>query len=462
MRINERKKRKLKAEEISKASGMSLSDATAKLDGAELLGISSGQYFKGRCWEMTEGELEEYAEVCSLRKEKIEKDRLFYARVAARKSGLPMSQVESEMKAWRKKGISAMRYAQKELWSLSQEEANVARKDIAARNAQSETNAQSFAPKVIEATGWTGGRLTLEIERARVLYGASAADFFQYRMWELTPEENASLITWGQMQKLRAASVSYRSAHRFFDNKVEFNRLFEDAITRRWFSFDPGMPFQEFEDHIDGMTCLFSKPLGGAGGKGVEKFECNVSSASNKSLYELLLARGRQIVEEAIVQHEEMMEICPYSVNTVRMTTIGKNGVCHFILCCLRMGNGQSVDNLHSGGISAEVDVRTGEVISDGVDFYGRRYERHPITKVKIKGFRIPHWEKLLELCRAIYDRVPGVDLVGWDFAITPIGVEVVEGNTGAGYDAIQMPHRLDHRTGLRSQAIDPYLQDEV
>ena len=163
------------------------------------------------------------------------------------------------------------------------------------------------------------------------------------------------------------------------------------------------------------------------------------------------------IIEEYIVQHDEMMKICPTSVNTVRVTTINYNGECRFLYSVFRMGQGAVVDNFHAGGIAATVDIETGIVCTDAADLEGNTYAEHPVTKVKVKGFRIPHWEKILDACRKATGRVKGVDLVGWDFAVTNDGVELIEGNSGASYVVAQIPNIAD-RIGLRSVMADPYL----
>ena len=81
------------------------------------------------------------------------------------------------------------------------------------------------------------------------------------------------------------------------------------------------------------------------------------------------------------------------------------------------------------GGLSACIDVSTGTVLTDGVNANREFYKKHPITQKPIKGFVIPYWNEVLRLAQDIYDKVPGVNYIGWDIAITNNGPIVIEGN---------------------------------
>jgi hypothetical protein len=114
------------------------------------------------------------------------------------------------------------------------------------------------------------------------------------------------------------------------------------------------------------------------------------------------------------------------------------------------------IDNFHNGGIAARVDVETGIVNADAIDLDGNIIEKNPYSGMKMRGFQIPHWDKLLETCRDIDGRIEDVDYVGWDFAITEDGVELIEGNEGA-YVMPQMCNLQDD-TGLLPVLVEPYM----
>ena len=58
-----------------------------------------------------------------------------------------------------------------------------------------------------------------------------------------------------------------------------------------------------------------------------------------------------------MIQHPKMMELCPTSVNTIRIATLlgdKKQGV---VYAFLRIGNGRVMDNVDCGGMAARVDL---------------------------------------------------------------------------------------------------------
>ena len=119
------------------------------------------------------------------------------------------------------------------------------------------------------------------------------------------------------------------------------------------------------------------------------------------------------------------------------------------------MGAGDSfVDNLHSNGIIADVDVNTGEVITDGVDFKNTVFKRHPDTGEPIKGFKIPYFEEMKTMIEEAGDEIEGY--YGWDVAIGEKGPVIIEVNTNAGPTALQAAYVPENK-GMR-YVIEKYL----
>ena len=121
------------------------------------------------------------------------------------------------------------------------------------------------------------------------------------------------------------------------------------------------------------------------------------------------------------------------------------------------MGRGGVVDNFHAGGIAATIDIPSGMVCTSAADLDGNTFEENPYSGKKIKGYQIPNWDRIIETCKEITGKVSGVNLVGWDFAITPDGVDLIEGNPGVYYVLAQVPNVADHN-GLRPVMVDPYM----
>ena len=103
------------------------------------------------------------------------------------------------------------------------------------------------------------------------------------------------------------------------------------------------------------------------------------------------------------------------------------------------------MDNWSRGGLSAEIDLATGELGEAVVfPFDGELtwYERHPDTDARIEGTTIPDWERLREGLLEMAGTVPYLPYVGWDVVVTGAGeFEVVEANSYPGVKSLQV-HR--------------------
>ena len=134
------------------------------------------------------------------------------------------------------------------------------------------------------------------------------------------------------------------------------------------------------------------------------------------------------MIEELINQDERMRQWNPTSVQTIRLNTIlNKNGF--FVLPpALRIGKEHAVvDNAASGGYVAAVDVQTGRVVSDAINY---RREVHRRNNA-LRGWQVPEWGVLLAMAQEIQKLIPHQKYVGWDFAYSKKGWCVVEANWG-------------------------------
>ena len=158
------------------------------------------------------------------------------------------------------------------------------------------------------------------------------------------------------------------------------------------------------------------------------------------------------IAEELIIQHKETEAWNPSSVNTFRIPSFrAKEGV-HILQPFFRTGRkGSVVDNAGHGGIFAVFDPETGIITTDGVDEYGGRFECHPDSGKKFKGWKIPYWDELKALVAEVHHSLPEHHrYVGFDFALTKEGQWVlVEGNWG------QMVGQMAELKGIRKKFIE-------
>lgn len=149
------------------------------------------------------------------------------------------------------------------------------------------------------------------------------------------------------------------------------------------------------------------------------------------------------LVETLINQNRVLSSLHPFSINTIRVTTIydQNKDKLYLMNARLRIGNFKNrVDNFHQGGLCATIDLCSGIVDSPAYDKNGNKYLTHPVTGVQIIGLQIPYWNELKDFVEKIVRAVPQVGYVGWDIVIQESGkLSIVEGNDNADHDIQQI-----------------------
>jgi len=354
-------------------------------------------------------------------------------------------------------GITKLKYVQKSCWEMEDGEIKRLSKFILNDKKRINENKKKYIKSICQNTGWSIGKAELEILKAKINCGASYEDFLLFNLYKLNKEEQKEYVTLDMFNKMRLKYNDYYKAINNFDDKATFNKNFSDLVKHKWF-VNENLSYEDFLDNIKGLNKIIIKPLSATQGIGIETAQCNVSEEENKKLYDKIINLGNSIIEEYIIQHDEIMKFCDSSVNTLRITTLNYNNECKFLYSVFRMGRGNVVDNFHAGGIAASVDINTGIISTNAADLKGNTFEASPLTGKKIKGFKIPHWDMIIETCKKANGRIEDVNLIGWDFAITQDGIDLIEGNPGASYVVAQIPN-IEDKVGLADKMVKPYLQ---
>ena len=289
--------------------------------------------------------------------------------------------------------------------------------------------------------------LLKDMKDCAVKYGAGYMDYNLFEMYDLTDAQRDTYLTRGRNNALIKKYNDQSYVH-IFNNKDEFNELFEEFLHRDWVLVKPENKekvLEFFAKHDRFMV----KPLDGCCGKGVELVELS-SYASPEAAFNALVSGDPVELEELIVQHPEVSAVYPNSINTVRTVSITKDGVPHIICTYFRIGNGgRHVDNFNSGGMVAPVDEITGIVKDRAIDKNKTLYENHPQTGTPIKGFQFPDWDKAMDMVKQAATRVSQVGYVGWDVAFGGDGPMLVEGNNFPGHDIYQLPEHTPDKIGM-------------
>lgn len=270
------------------------------------------------------------------------------------------------------------------------------------------------------------------------LYGSSVNDYFMYRFYERPVSEKKEYITRNKHQLIQKIANSNGDVTCFSD-KAKFNTIFKDFIKRDWLDIDTAS-IDGIEHFLSMHAVYFLKDKTGCEGKGVQRIDNG--SIDARTLKEKW---GGYLAEEAVIPCVELAEFCPNSLNTLRITVLKNQhtGEYEIMSAVLRISTGSALDNLFQGALVADVDKKTGIIISNGISRIGQEYEEHPVSGKKIKGFQIPHWDKVINMIQELNVIVPNVGYIGWDIGITDDrGVLVIEGNDCADHDVPQLAKR--------------------
>lgn len=337
-----------------------------------------------------------------------------------------------------------------ELFKLSDEQiAEIVEKDKADTERRKE--------KIKTAMNWDD----FDFERHRCLcrYRYDIYEMNTYDNMEVWKYDKDFLDTFAIPQDSLDMNEYYNTAStKVLDDKTLFDQTFKDFINRKfWINRDTSL--EEFKEFIEGQTEVFCKPINLLGGHGSYKYSLD---GTPEEMYEYFMNEPKMLIEEVLKQHHLMSEIYDKSINSIRITTVLKDGEFHAFNTWVKFGGkGSIVDGRVDGGCFAAVDAETGIVDTPAIDIDNNRFEFHPDTGKRITGFQIPYWKEALELTEKALRFYDGIDFVGWDLCITEDGPVIVEGNSKPAFGDFQLLYNYNENniTGQRWRYID-YLAD--
>lgn len=279
-------------------------------------------------------------------------------------------------------------------------------------------------------------------------YGAGYTDYDLFEMDRLTDAERDTYLTRGRNNELVKQYNAPAYTH-FFDNKDEFVSLFQAFLHR-----DSICVTDCSHDELVGFIIrhheFYLKPTDGCCGRGIEIMRLKDYPNIDELIRTIRSKQSRFLAEEPLTQHPDVAAFYPGAINTVRVVTILKEGICHVICAYFRIGNHDHfVDNFNSEGMVTPVDETTGTILNKAIDKKKNLYSQHPETGKPFIGFTFPYWEEALQMVEKAARMIPQVGYVGWDVAFTPDGPCLVEGNNFPGHDIYQLPAHTPDRIGM-------------
>lgn len=278
-------------------------------------------------------------------------------------------------------------------------------------------------------------------------YSAGYSDYKLCEFYNLNSEQRATYITRGINN--RVVSLLNNPEFRYiFEDKKIFLETFKDYIKRDWLCLED-TSLKEFKEFLKKHDSMIIKPLDESCGHGIQKL-FRKDFSSDEELFDYIIKSGSKLVEEYVIQHPDISNIYPYSVNTYRIVTCLTDDESHVLYAFIRIGNGGSVvDNINAGGMAAPIGIETGIITYPGYDKDGNTYDVHPMTQTKIVGYKLPYWQESVELCLKAAHVVKEVGYVGWDVTVTENGPQLIEGNPFPGHDILGLPAHTPNKISL-------------
>ncbi|MDR0889974.1 MAG: coenzyme F420-0:L-glutamate ligase [Oscillospiraceae bacterium] len=278
-------------------------------------------------------------------------------------------------------------------------------------------------------------------------YGSGYYDYVMFGFYDLTAAQRDTYLTRVRNKKV-CELMNDPAFGEIFDNKLLFNERFAHLLGRQVLSAET-VEADKLAAFLSDNESFFAKPNRGTCGNGIEKLRTS-DFADAQRVLDYVRGKNLPVLEEVIVQHEDMARLHPASVNTLRIVTDRVGSVTHIAYVVVKIGTGGGFcDNSGQGGVICRVDEKTGKICSVATDDYFHIYNKHPDTGIVFNGYALPMVQEAIALAKEASAVVPQTGHVGWDVAITPDGVVLIEGNDYPGTDLCQLAPHYPEKQGL-------------
>jgi hypothetical protein len=305
-------------------------------------------------------------------------------------------------------------------------------------------NMLAVARTVSAESGKPRPLILLDMAWCSVVYQAGYLDYQEFEFFLLNRAERRTWITGGKANSI-VVKYNQREHRPTFIDKSRFNATFDRWLGREWLDVRETTA-AELEQFVTRHGAVMAKVTDSLMGIGIEKFT-SAAITDYPAFRQRLLDNRQFLVEEFITQHPRMAALSPASVNTLRMITFFDGSSVHVLEGVLKMGNGADVDNYGQGGMYTVLD-ESGTARYPAFDKLSNTYAEHPLTGTPIVGFEVPLYDRVVATLGEVGRVVPQIPYVGWDVAIAPDGVVLIEGNYNTGVFQMK-PSLTGVKTGL-------------
>lgn len=268
-----------------------------------------------------------------------------------------------------------------------------------------------------------------------IAYGARPMDYVRFEFFKKNRFERKTYLTFFKYLKL-FKKICKEGAKAISANKAKEYMRLNDFLQRPWMFIDSSTSTLDINLFVRTNAPVIIKPNRGEQGKGVKI----VNNCDDLCHLIQELKESEYVIESLIQNCAELNILNPSSLNTLRVVTlIDREGHVHILGAWLRVGAaGKIVDNWGAGGVGYNVDLDTGIIDRVGKDKLNRSYIYHPGSNILMLGYKIPRFEEIKNKVKEMALKIPEARYVGWDIAITPMGIDLVEMNCPPGHDMMQ------------------------
>jgi len=302
------------------------------------------------------------------------------------------------------------------------------------------TKLWEYVSFVSQQKGKSKSQTLYQLLRSFAKYNTSFLDYFYLEFYEKSDEEVSTYASTLLMHKFHN-ELNDKDFIKYFRNKKLFYQRFSSFIKHAYF-IPENKTIEEFKDWLQEIApqAIMAKKSSGQAGLGIEKFMINkkngqylVGEKNLKQFFPYAKSKGYDLFDTYIKQHPAIHAISPDALSTIRVISVlSPQGAVTVLGAMIRMSTGSFVDNFHKGGVSAAVDLQTGELLPPMLFQDPRKSKTltaHPVTGKEVVGFVIPFWDQVLPMIEQAAHVVPQVKTVGWDVIITTQGPSLLEGN---------------------------------
>lgn len=240
-----------------------------------------------------------------------------------------------------------------------------------------------------------------------------------------------------------ANACADRSETKVLKNKRETYKIFSEWYKRDVLSIESSDDYSKYLEFVTKHPIFFSKPLYGSFGRNSGIVDTSKYSSIEDSFHQIV-KYAPLILEELIIQCPEMAQFNPSSINTVRTAVLKTKNGPELLFGFIRNGRkGTVVDNGGSGGIFIPYDCTNGKLCKYGYDENGNIFTEHPDSKIIYHNFQIPRFDEIKELSLKLVERLPKLKYIGFDVAIRPNDIVIVEVNHASQFVEFQALHEI-------------------